>query len=125
MIMVFLFVIMSIPCALIIIIKNIRLKKLNFICLVITNQPEVSRGKINKNTVIKMNNFLINFGSYMISKILWIEFGKLKPTFEKIIEGFCRNAASMLDELLMDITKEHFSIISFDGTDQCNNFTFG
>ena len=36
----------------------IRLKKLNFICLVITNQPEVTRGKINKNTVIKMNNFL-------------------------------------------------------------------
>ena len=36
----------------------LRLKKLNFICLVVTNQPDVSRGKINKNTVIKMNNFL-------------------------------------------------------------------
>ena len=37
-------------------IKN--LKKLNFICLVVTNQPDVQRGKINKNTVIEMNNFL-------------------------------------------------------------------
>ena len=36
----------------------LRLKKLNFICLVVTNQPEVTRGKINKNTVIKINNFL-------------------------------------------------------------------
>jgi len=36
----------------------LRLKKLNFICLVVTNQPEVTRGKINKNTVIKMNSFL-------------------------------------------------------------------
>ena len=35
-----------------------RLKKLNFISLVVTNQPDVSRGKINKNTTIKMNNFL-------------------------------------------------------------------
>jgi len=26
----------------------IRLKKLNFICLVVTNQPDVPRGKINK-----------------------------------------------------------------------------
>ena len=36
----------------------LRLKKLNFICLVVTNQPDVPRGKIKKNTVIKMNNFL-------------------------------------------------------------------
>ena len=35
-----------------------RLKKLNFICLVVTNQPDVSRGKIEKKTVIKMNNYL-------------------------------------------------------------------
>jgi len=38
----------------------IRLKKLNFICLVVTNQPDVARGKINKKTVIKINNFLKN-----------------------------------------------------------------
>ena len=36
----------------------LRLKKLNFICLVVTNQPDVQRGKIKKNTIIKMNNFL-------------------------------------------------------------------
>ena len=36
----------------------LRLKKLNFVCLVVTNQPDVSRGKISKNTVIKMNNYL-------------------------------------------------------------------
>ena len=36
----------------------LRLKKLNFICLVVTNQPDVPRGKIKKNTVIKMNNYL-------------------------------------------------------------------
>ena len=36
----------------------LRLKKLNFICLVVTNQPDVPRGKINKKTVIEMNNFL-------------------------------------------------------------------
>ena len=36
----------------------IRLKKLNFICLVVTNQPDVPRGKITKKTVIEMNNFL-------------------------------------------------------------------
>ena len=36
----------------------LRLKKLNFVCLVITNQPDVSRGKIEKKTVIKMNNYL-------------------------------------------------------------------
>ena len=35
-----------------------RLQKLNFICLVVTNQPDVSRGKIKKKTVIKMNNYL-------------------------------------------------------------------
>ena len=36
----------------------LRLKKLNFICIVVTNQPDVPRRKINKNTVIKMNSFL-------------------------------------------------------------------
>ena len=36
----------------------LRLKKLNFVCLVVTNQPDVSRGKISKKTVIKMNNYL-------------------------------------------------------------------
>ena len=36
----------------------LKLKKLNFICLVVTNQPDVPRGKINKNNVIKINNFL-------------------------------------------------------------------
>ena len=36
----------------------LRLKKFNFVCLVVTNQPDVARGKINKNTVIEMNNFL-------------------------------------------------------------------
>ena len=36
----------------------LKLKKLNFVCIVVTNQPDVSRGKINKNTVIKINNFL-------------------------------------------------------------------
>ena len=36
----------------------LRLKELGFICLVVTNQPDVPRGKINKNTVIEMNNFL-------------------------------------------------------------------
>ena len=36
----------------------LKLKKLNFVCLLITNQPDVSRGKINKNVVIQMNNFL-------------------------------------------------------------------
>ena len=32
--------------------------KLDFLCLVVTNQPDVSRGKIKKQTVIKMNNYL-------------------------------------------------------------------
>ena len=36
----------------------LKLKKLNFVCLLITNQPDVSRGKIKKNVVIQMNNFL-------------------------------------------------------------------
>ena len=36
----------------------LRLKKLNFICLVVTNQPDVPRGKISKSNVIKINNFL-------------------------------------------------------------------
>ena len=34
------------------------LHKLDFVCLVVTNQPDVSRGKIEKKTVIKMNNYL-------------------------------------------------------------------
>ena len=34
----------------------LRLKKLNYICLLVTNQPDVSRGKIEKKTVIEMNN---------------------------------------------------------------------
>ena len=38
----------------------IKLKKLNFICLMVTNQPNVSRKKIDKNNVIQMNNFLKN-----------------------------------------------------------------
>ena len=38
----------------------IKLKKLNFICLMVTNQPDVSRKKIDKNSVIQMNNFLKN-----------------------------------------------------------------
>tara|TARA_Y100000590_G_scaffold349047_1_gene400398 strand:+ start:5319 stop:5852 length:534 start_codon:yes stop_codon:yes gene_type:complete len=36
----------------------LKIKKLNFLCLVATNQPDVSRGKIKKETVIEMNNFL-------------------------------------------------------------------
>ena len=36
----------------------LRLKELDFICLVVTNQPDVPRGKINKNIVVEMNNFL-------------------------------------------------------------------
>ena len=36
----------------------LRLKKLNYICLLVTNQPDVSRGKIEKKTVIEMNSFL-------------------------------------------------------------------
>ena len=36
----------------------LRLKKLNYICLLVTNQPDVSRGKIEKKTVIKINNYL-------------------------------------------------------------------
>ena len=36
----------------------LRLKKLNFLCIVVTNQPDVSRGKIEKKTVIEMNNYL-------------------------------------------------------------------
>ena len=36
----------------------LKLKKLNFICLVVTNQPDVSRGKVNKNRVVEINNFL-------------------------------------------------------------------
>ena len=36
----------------------LRLKKLNFLCLVVTNQPDVSRGKIEKGAVVKINNYL-------------------------------------------------------------------
>ena len=36
----------------------LMLHKLNFICIVVTNQPDVSRGKIEKKIVIKMNNYL-------------------------------------------------------------------
>ena len=36
----------------------IKLQKLNFVCLVVTNQPDVSRGKIDKKYVIIMNNYL-------------------------------------------------------------------
>lgn len=36
------------------------LHNLNFLCLVVTNQPDVSRGKIKKEIVIKMNNYLKN-----------------------------------------------------------------
>ena len=36
----------------------LRLKKLNFVCLLVTNQPDVSRGKIKKNVVIQMNRLL-------------------------------------------------------------------
>ena len=35
-----------------------KLKKLNFLCILITNQPNVSRGKIKKEIVKKMNNFI-------------------------------------------------------------------
>ena len=38
----------------------LKLKKLHFICIVVTNQPDISRGKIKKNIVIKMNIFLKN-----------------------------------------------------------------
>jgi|TARA_B100000959_G_scaffold140580_1_gene147669 D-glycero-D-manno-heptose 1,7-bisphosphate phosphatase len=34
------------------------LSKMNFVSLIVTNQPDVSRGKIEKNTVIKMNDYL-------------------------------------------------------------------
>ena len=36
----------------------LKLKKLNFVCLVVTNQPNVRRGIISKSTVVKMNNYL-------------------------------------------------------------------
>ena len=36
----------------------LMLHKLNFICIVVTNQPDVSRGKIEKVAVIKMNKYL-------------------------------------------------------------------
>ena len=35
-----------------------RLKKLGFVCLIVTNQPNVSRKKTSKNNVIDINNFL-------------------------------------------------------------------
>ncbi len=37
-----------------------KLKKLNFVCLVVTNQPNVSRKIVDKNNVIQINNFLKN-----------------------------------------------------------------
>ena len=36
----------------------LRLKKLNFACLVVTNQPDVGRNLISKNTLEKMHNKL-------------------------------------------------------------------
>ena len=36
----------------------IKLKELDFLCIIVTNQPDVSRGKIEKKTVIKMNDYL-------------------------------------------------------------------
>ncbi len=38
----------------------IKLKKLNFVSLVVTNQPNVSRKIIDKNNVIRINDFLKN-----------------------------------------------------------------
>ena len=35
-----------------------KLKKLNFMCIMITNQPDVARAKIKKKTVVKMNSFI-------------------------------------------------------------------
>ena len=35
-----------------------KLKKLNFLCILITNQPDVFRGKISKKTVVKMNSYI-------------------------------------------------------------------
>jgi len=37
-----------------------KLKKLKFVCLVVTNQPNVSRKIVDKNSVIQINNFLKN-----------------------------------------------------------------
>ena len=36
----------------------LNLKKLNFYCILVTNQPDVSRGKIEKETVIEMNEYI-------------------------------------------------------------------
>ena len=38
----------------------LKLKKLNFVCLLVTNQPDVSRGKIKKSVEIHKNIFLIS-----------------------------------------------------------------
>ena len=35
-----------------------KLKELNFYCILVTNQPDVSRGKIKKETVVKMNEYV-------------------------------------------------------------------
>jgi D-glycero-D-manno-heptose 1,7-bisphosphate phosphatase len=35
-----------------------KLKKLNFYCILVTNQPDVSRGKIKKEIVDKMNEYI-------------------------------------------------------------------
>ena len=34
------------------------LKELNFLCVVVTNQPNVSRGKVTKSSVLEINNHL-------------------------------------------------------------------
>jgi len=34
------------------------LSKMNFVSLIVTNQPDASRGKIEKKTIIKMNDYL-------------------------------------------------------------------
>jgi D-glycero-D-manno-heptose 1,7-bisphosphate phosphatase len=35
-----------------------KLKKMEFLCIMVTNQPDVARGKIEKEIVVKMNNYL-------------------------------------------------------------------
>ena len=46
-----------------------KLKKKNFICLVVTNQPDVERGRIDKTTIVKMHKFLkkeLNFDDIFV-----------------------------------------------------------
>ena len=38
----------------------LTLKKLNFLCILVTNQPDVARGTIEKKTVLEMNYLLMN-----------------------------------------------------------------